>query len=102
MPCTQAYSKPQSPVPDPVFELLMTHADTCGQCNQFLNAPINHSACSLGRIAFGIGRYQPHAADDVLTNNYGDCKDRAGLGFGTDEHATSTDSTYRCRRGYGG
>ena len=23
-------------------------------------------------IAFGIGRYQPHAADDVLSNNYGD------------------------------
>ena len=30
-------------------------------------------------IAFGIGRYQPHAADDVLTNNYGDCKDKQTL-----------------------
>jgi hypothetical protein len=30
-------------------------------------------------IAFGIGRYQPHAADDVLTNNYGDCKDKHTL-----------------------
>ncbi len=30
-------------------------------------------------ISFGIGRYQPHAADDVLTNNYGDCKDKQTL-----------------------
>ncbi len=30
-------------------------------------------------IAFGIGRYQPHAADDVLGNNYGDCKDKHTL-----------------------
>jgi tetratricopeptide (TPR) repeat protein len=30
-------------------------------------------------IAFGIGRYQPHAADDILTNNYGDCKDKQTL-----------------------
>jgi tetratricopeptide (TPR) repeat protein len=30
-------------------------------------------------IAFGLGRYQPHAADDVLTNNYGDCKDKHTL-----------------------
>jgi len=30
-------------------------------------------------IAFGIGRYQPHAADDVLANRYGDCKDKHTL-----------------------
>jgi Tfp pilus assembly protein PilF len=30
-------------------------------------------------IAFGIGRYQPHSADDVLTNSYGDCKDKQTL-----------------------
>ncbi len=30
-------------------------------------------------IAFGIGRYQPHSADDVLSNNYGDCKDKHTL-----------------------
>src|ERR1700728_3675133 len=28
---------------------------------------------------FGIGRYQPHAADDVLDNGYGDCKDKHTL-----------------------
>jgi tetratricopeptide (TPR) repeat protein len=30
-------------------------------------------------IAFGVGRYQPHAADDVLSNSYGDCKDKHTL-----------------------
>jgi hypothetical protein len=30
-------------------------------------------------ISFGIGRYQPHAADDVLSNEYGDCKDKHTL-----------------------
>jgi len=30
-------------------------------------------------IAFGIGRYQPHAASDVLANQYGDCKDKHTL-----------------------
>ena len=30
-------------------------------------------------IAFGIGRYQPHSASDVLNNRYGDCKDKHTL-----------------------
>jgi len=30
-------------------------------------------------LAFGIGRYQPHAAADVLANEYGDCKDKHTL-----------------------
>ena len=30
-------------------------------------------------IAFGIGRYQPHAAAEVLSNQYGDCKDKHTL-----------------------
>lgn len=30
-------------------------------------------------IAFGIGRYQPHSASDVLSNQYGDCKDKHTL-----------------------
>ncbi len=30
-------------------------------------------------LSFGIGRYQPHAAADVLTNRYGDCKDKTTL-----------------------
>ena len=30
-------------------------------------------------LSFGLGRYQPHAASEVLTNQYGDCKDKATL-----------------------
>jgi len=30
-------------------------------------------------VAFGIGRFQPHEAVDVLHNQYGDCKDKATL-----------------------
>ena len=30
-------------------------------------------------VAFGIGRYQPHAAEDVLSNQFGDCKDKHTL-----------------------
>ncbi len=30
-------------------------------------------------LSFGAGRYQPHAAADVLANAYGDCKDKATL-----------------------
>ncbi len=30
-------------------------------------------------VAFGIGRYQPHPAADVLANQYGDCKDKHTL-----------------------
>jgi tetratricopeptide (TPR) repeat protein len=30
-------------------------------------------------VAFGIGRYQPHSAADVMSNQYGDCKDKHTL-----------------------
>jgi len=30
-------------------------------------------------VAFGIGRYQPHRAEDVMQNRYGDCKDKHTL-----------------------
>ncbi len=30
-------------------------------------------------VAFGVGRYQPHSASDVLGNQYGDCKDKHTL-----------------------
>ncbi len=30
-------------------------------------------------IDFGVGRYQPHAADDVMAYQYGDCKDKDTL-----------------------
>jgi tetratricopeptide (TPR) repeat protein len=30
-------------------------------------------------LSFGIGRYQPHAAGEILRNQYGDCKDKHTL-----------------------
>ena len=30
-------------------------------------------------VAFGVGRYQPHNAEEVLENQYGDCKDKHTL-----------------------
>ncbi len=30
-------------------------------------------------IDFGVGRYQPHVASEVMTNQYGDCKDKHTL-----------------------
>jgi len=30
-------------------------------------------------VSFGMGRYQPHAADEVLKNGFGDCKDKHTL-----------------------
>ena len=30
-------------------------------------------------LSFGVGRYQPHAAAEVLSNQYGDCKDKHTL-----------------------
>jgi tetratricopeptide (TPR) repeat protein/transglutaminase-like putative cysteine protease len=30
-------------------------------------------------LSFGVGRYQPHPAEDVLENEYGDCKDKHTL-----------------------
>jgi transglutaminase-like putative cysteine protease len=30
-------------------------------------------------LSFGQGRYQPHAAEEVLLNQYGDCKDKHTL-----------------------
>jgi tetratricopeptide (TPR) repeat protein/transglutaminase-like putative cysteine protease len=30
-------------------------------------------------LSFGLGRYQPHSADEVFSNQYGDCKDKHTL-----------------------
>lgn len=30
-------------------------------------------------LSFGVGRYRPHAAEDVMENEYGDCKDKHTL-----------------------
>lgn len=46
-----------------------------------LRAIFNDVALHIHYIGldFGIGRYQPHSADDVLANEYGDCKDKHTL-----------------------
>lgn len=41
---------------------------------RFVQSDIRYVAIELG-----IGRYQPHAAADVFTRRYGDCKDKATL-----------------------
>jgi len=50
-------------------------------------------------MSFGIGRYQPHPAVDVLKNEYGDCKDKHTLlasllaAVGIDAYPALTNST---------
>ncbi len=46
-----------------------------------VRAIFNDVAMMIHYVAldFGIGRYEPHAADDVLSNEYGDCKDKHTL-----------------------
>jgi hypothetical protein len=44
-------------------------------------------------IELGIGGYQPHAAADVFTHRYGDCKDKATL-LGTMLKEIGVDSSY--------
>ena len=46
-----------------------------------IHAIFNDVALHIHYIAleFGIGRYQPHSAEDVLANEYGDCKDKHTL-----------------------
>jgi len=40
----------------------------------FVSARIHYVA-----LSFGIGRYRPHPAEEVLDNEYGDCKDKHTL-----------------------
>ena len=49
--------------------------------NQKLHAIYNYVSTQFRYIAvdFGIGRYQPHSATEVLSNKYGDCKDKHTL-----------------------
>lgn len=49
--------------------------------SQKLHAIYNYVSTQFRYIAvdFGIGRYQPHSASDVLGDQYGDCKDKHTL-----------------------
>jgi hypothetical protein len=68
-----------------VTPAIQAHADalTRGLTSQEdkVRAIFNDVALHIHYVAleFGIGRYQPHAADDVLANEYGDCKDKHTL-----------------------
>ena len=41
---------------------------------EFVSMQIHYVA-----LSFGVGRFRPHSADDVLGNGYGDCKDKHTL-----------------------
>ena len=68
----------------PTPEIRAKAADlTKGLANesQKVHAIYNYVSTQFRYIAvdFGIGRYQPHSASDVLGNQYGDCKDKHTL-----------------------
>ena len=69
-------------VPTPTIQAkadeLTRSAKTDAEKTQILYNYVSRNFRYIG-IALGIGRYQPHAADDVLSNNYGDCKDKHTL-----------------------
>ena len=56
---------------------------TAGKASQEekVQAVYNYVATQIHYIgvAFGIGRYQPHTAEEILANQYGDCKDKHTL-----------------------
>ncbi len=48
--------------------------DSIAALYRFVSAEVRYVS-----LSFGVGRYQPHAAADVLANRYGDCKDKHTL-----------------------
>jgi tetratricopeptide (TPR) repeat protein len=68
---------PTSEIRAKALELTKNAADD----NTKLHAIYNYVSTQFRYIgvAFGIGRYQPHAAAEVLANQYGDCKDKHTL-----------------------
>jgi len=69
--------KPSPEIRAKAAELTRNAADD----NAKLHAIYNYVSTQFRYIgvAFGIGRYQPHSAADVLANQYGDCKDKHTL-----------------------
>ena len=69
--------KPSDEIRAKAAELVKTAADD----NAKLHAIYNYVSTQFRYIgvAFGIGRYQPHSAAEVLSNQYGDCKDKHTL-----------------------
>jgi len=69
--------KPDAEIAAKAAELTKSASDD----NARLHAIYNYVSTKFHYIgvAFGIGRYQPHAAAEVLANQYGDCKDKHTL-----------------------
>jgi pentatricopeptide repeat protein len=68
----------------PTAEIRAKAAELTGDAKTYeekLRAIYNYVATKFRyvSISFGIGRYQPHAASEVLQNQYGDCKDKHAL-----------------------
>jgi tetratricopeptide (TPR) repeat protein/transglutaminase-like putative cysteine protease len=53
---------------------VLTDDDKIYELYKFVSMKIHYVG-----LDFGIGRYQPHPANDVLENEYGDCKDKHTL-----------------------
>lgn len=49
----------------------VSEAEKLSAIYQFVSRDVRYVA-----VSFGIGRYQPHPADEVLANGFGDCKDK--------------------------
>ena len=69
--------KPTSEVRAKAAELTKTAPDDRAKLQAIYNY-VSTQSRYIG-VAFGIGRYQPHSAADVLDNQYGDCKDKHTL-----------------------
>jgi tetratricopeptide (TPR) repeat protein len=59
---------------DQLVRGLSTPADKARAVYNYVSENIRYVS-----LSFGLGRYQPHSADEVLSNQYGDCKDKATL-----------------------
>ena len=59
---------------DELVKGLSTPSDKANAIYNYVSKNIRYVS-----LSFGVGRYQPHSADDVLSNQYGDCKDKATL-----------------------
>ncbi|HEY6181601.1 MAG TPA: DUF3857 and transglutaminase domain-containing protein, partial [Terriglobales bacterium] len=69
--------KPSNEIPAKAAELTKGAADDLAKIRALYNF-VSSRYRYIG-IAFGIGRYQPHTAAEVLANQYGDCKDKHTL-----------------------
>jgi transglutaminase-like putative cysteine protease len=65
------------PIREKVREVVAGAADPIDKLRR-LSSYVQHGIRYVA-IEIGIGGYQPHAASDVMTSSYGDCKDKATL-----------------------